>query len=958
MNLADGHVMPKGRGGRDALRSYAIATLVDHHVRAGRPDAVHRLLRREGREGAAWYELKQGADDDRGYERDISLAWQLADAEFREASVGVQRAGAVALQVQYALVSASLGELSDRLTPQELRRHVSSRRWSMARARATAARASDTTVRAQMFAELVGAGTDSDLRGLIGDAVGDASREAVLGAVAQRLAPQKLSWVVAAARAIGSEDAIAVALVVTAPRLLPEDVEPLLREAMNLTSRDARARAVVALAPRAPASLADEVVIGSGLLDDDATGLVLLETQASSLSPVAAEQGLEFLGRQPATARRTALAVVLLDAVPLDRRKRLLQSERKAAGQIRSLDARAVALSTLGLSAQAVQVAAEISPASRAATIVTIAPHLTPVAARKAIDALADVRSPFARGEALVALAARVEPSAAFAVLAAADAIRPEKAKATIVAVLAPRLPAARLSYALRLALRIRDLDVRQVAVAALEPRLTARHRATSLYRRRAGGTAGIDVAAALRKWSAQSPTRRTPPPRRRSSTAESQPVDVNVPTADESSVEHADAAAVREWLIGVIRHDQADYAALQHWLGKLSAGSDRPREAHAFAGGAGSGPTVRRDNWAEATLRRHLREQLAARLVHLDDPKVQAALDLTDPATLRTALHLGLEWAESRDSDDQVFAGPSALAQLVPLFARYGRLRDLTEAARDLPAPYRRAEALVAALPYLGRDERTAGTAEASASLAAACQGSSPRMWWKRLAVLDLLAPELENSQIEDLAAELKKLARRGDANVPPGDSRGAVLIESQLLLLLHATPPTAAALSADVLDVAGRMHSEVVREAVLDALVPRLQPTALGAAAGAARTLPGPRRALALASVARRAAQVDARDEASGLMEEIAGMPDLFGDPTVSTLVGRHADLLTPAALAAIWCPEPGKGLLHTANGASRVDLIRVLDDVAAALTLLGGPETNDAVAEVREVVTRWWP
>jgi len=84
----------------DSLRSYAVTTLVDHLVRAGRRDAVHQLLSKDGPEGSVWYELKQGADDDRGYERDVGVAWQLADAQFREAPAGPLRSRAIALQVR------------------------------------------------------------------------------------------------------------------------------------------------------------------------------------------------------------------------------------------------------------------------------------------------------------------------------------------------------------------------------------------------------------------------------------------------------------------------------------------------------------------------------------------------------------------------------------------------------------------------------------------------------------------------------------------------------------------------------------------------------------------------------------------------------------------------------------------------------------------------------------------
>src|SRR5947209_7206477 len=108
----------------DALSSYAVNNLVQHLVRAGRRDAVHELFAKDGRAGPAWYELKQGVDDDRGYERELGLAWELADTLFREAGDRSERGRAVALQTRYALISASLDGLADRIAPEELRQHV------------------------------------------------------------------------------------------------------------------------------------------------------------------------------------------------------------------------------------------------------------------------------------------------------------------------------------------------------------------------------------------------------------------------------------------------------------------------------------------------------------------------------------------------------------------------------------------------------------------------------------------------------------------------------------------------------------------------------------------------------------------------------------------------------------------------------------------------------------------
>ena len=380
-----------------ALTPYEVRHLIEHLVRAGRREAVHRLLAMEGPQGSGWYDLKQRTGDDRGYERDLAVAWQLADAQFREAPDSSKRTIAIGLQLRYAMITGSLGRVSDRLTPGDLRERLASGEWSMSRARATAARASDATVRARMFAELAGVGEDGDVREVLADALSDPSRPVVLAAVSQRLAPETLPAVPEAARALG-EEALAEALVAVAPRMPATDVEPWLREAMRLKRHDALARALVALAPRAPAASADDVVLESGLLDDEQAALGLLEALAPGLSPVAAERALEAIRRLPPSARRASVAVVLLEAVPPDRRGGALEAERRAAGRIRARDQRAAALAELGAGAQALEVAAEIHPAERGATITAIAPRLAAALAPKAIQLVSELPSPTVRG--------------------------------------------------------------------------------------------------------------------------------------------------------------------------------------------------------------------------------------------------------------------------------------------------------------------------------------------------------------------------------------------------------------------------------------------------------------------------------------------------------------------------------------------------------------------------------
>ena len=877
------------------LTSYEVRNLIEHLVRAGRQDAVHRLLALEGPQGPTWYELKQRADDDLGYERDVEAAWRLSDAQFREAAASAARAVAMALQLRYALIAASLGRVADALTPRRLRRRVTSGEWSISHARATAARASDPTLRAQMFAALMGLGDSDDDRAVVADALADPDRATVLAAVSERLAREALPAVAAAAQALRREDALADALVAVAGRLPAEHVEPWLREAMRLESSDARARAVVALASRAPAGRADELVLEGRLLDHEQAALELLEAVAPNLSPGAAELALQAVRRLPAERSTDAGGRRAAGGDPAG------QSDERAAGRTPSSrshparDERAAGLAALGLPAQALQVAAEIRPSERGPTIVALAPQLTPALASKALALAAELPSAPARCEAVVALAPIVEGPSMLAALKIAESLK-ETTRARALHALGPRVPEARLGLALRLALSIRDVEARGVALAPLEPRLTDRHRATPAYRRRA---VSVNPAEVLQRWSASPATPRAAP------AAAVRPAAVAVPIEDgevepDTGVE-LDADALRHRLIDAVRTEQSDYAALRSWLvevlstrfGELVRLSDSQlseRLASSVSGGDRPGRPPpdhgRRANVSETTLRRHLREQLAGRHVDLSDARVQAALEVVDPITIRTALHLGLGLAEHHEHDYDLFDGrydeAPTMVDAIPVFADHGRLPEALAAARDLAGPYRRAEALAAALPHLAGRDRVEIAGEAAANVIAACRGLSPRLWWRRLDVLGALAPVVSGKVLGSLAAELRTLGGKAGPDVPPDDSRRAIVIEAQLLLMLHVSTRGRSRLAIDALAVARRIGSKPVRAAVLDVLIPSLPAAALDTAARTARTLPATRpRATALAAVARRAGETGAAATASELVEEIARPADLVADP-----------------------------------------------------------------------------
>jgi len=232
-------------------------------------------------------------------------------------------------------------------------------------------------------------------------------------------------------------------------------------------------------------------------------------------------------------------------------------------------------------------------------------------------------------------------------------------------------------------------------------------------------------------------------------------------------------------------------------------------------------------------------------------------------------------------------------------------------------------------------------------------------------VAVVDADARERRAAQfvggadIARLARVLRVLADRLDERMPPADVARAIVIEAQLLLLLHATPRTASARAAEGLVTAGLIRSEPIRTAVLAALTPVLPRTALAAAMALARRLRDRhRRAERLAALAVRASEVRAAGTASYLVVQVAQLPGALGEPSMLGILAGHAHLVTPSELARIWCPAPGEGLLRDPGNESRDELLAALATFRLALACLGGTGISAAVDRVVRTVRGWWP
>jgi hypothetical protein len=963
----------QGHGGVPSLNGYYRRNLVAQLLQRGRVEDAARLLRLEKAGAPVWYTFRRESDEERGYESDVSATWRAADERFGAATDVARRAAAIDQQIFCALVVASLHDSSSHLSLEALDRHLRSGEWTAERASVAAARVPDAAIRAAMFGVI--AGTEpAAAHGIVVDALGDPDRLTVLSSIVQHLPSPDVSAVVATVRASGADDdAVADAMVASSSRLDGGEAWRALSAALGELRGPARARAVAALLPRADMgpeqveTLVEQLLGDLGDAERTAAGaavLDVLEATADRMSVPAAVRSLESLAVTAPSVRRARVAVMLAAGLPARRRARALAAEGGAADRIRPRVDRAVALATLGLTEKALAVARGCAAAERAPVIAAIAPLLRPEAAADAMKLVAELPSAQARCDTLIALVPVISSASTTAALRIVEGVSAPRARARMLHALAPVLPEQRLTRALLLALAISDVRTRGVALARLEPRLTARHRAIPRYRRR--GAVTVDADALLQAWADAPHGRPSAPAADVPSTgpgvtpsaaphvmspADRADGDASVlpagkPTESSalqqlSDVVHAALGPQRlDWFRSMMPEDQQDIDLV-------------PTPPVCVPPPPGA---VRK---APSTLRRVLGPAIRDRHVELSDPHVVAALDTVDAVKRRTALHLGLQLAEVCDRDDKLHTAPG-LTVVMPAFAAHGRLGEALDAARELTGPYRRCEALTAALPYVPDGGRRALAAEAWDLLLIAARASSPRMWLFEMHVVHDLLPLVSPAAVARLARVLRTLAGEPGETGPPPDVLRSVVVQVQLAMLMHAGRGAAPVLAADGLRTAAGIGPETVRTAVLAAFTPVLPHPALHAAVTQARRLRNVhRRAEALAALAERAHGVRDASLATDIVVHIADLPGAGGDPEILALLASKASLVPPVRLAVVWCPAVGRDLIlrHPAN-TSRDALCAGLAAFRPVLAKLGGRRVTAAIPASIKTVTRWWP
>ena len=256
-----------------AIDDYGLRHLTAHLRRAGRPELLHTLLRRErrvnGRVYNGWYHAKESAGQLDAYLADVREAWQLA-GDFAEQTRYALYATSV--QAGFANVPSRLLELCVRYRklswPQAIGA-ARARREPVARARALA-RLQPPLIPQAAWEEAARA----ELR------IADKDRAGVLWELAT-VAPEGLvGEILAAAEALDDDHLRAGIVVGLATRLPNEDVDAAVRVARSLHDPLNRVRALAAIAapalePRRRDLLAEITDVINGMPDDSEKGLAL-----------------------------------------------------------------------------------------------------------------------------------------------------------------------------------------------------------------------------------------------------------------------------------------------------------------------------------------------------------------------------------------------------------------------------------------------------------------------------------------------------------------------------------------------------------------------------------------------------------------------------------------------------------------------------------------------------------
>ncbi|WP_062291611.1 NB-ARC domain-containing protein [Nostoc piscinale] len=354
--------------------------LVWHLEKAAQIEQIHQLLREESATGNnGWYEVREKLGQTGGYITDISRAWELAEANWTEATLPQ----IVGLQCRYGLITASLNSLAANLPVELLVALVKNNFWTAEQGLAYALQKPEPEEKVKAIAKLVNylppnleklalsealsaARSIQDeryradaLRALAGklpellpEALSTARsiqsesyRTFALRAIADKLPPELLPEALSAARSIRSEKYCADALRAIADKLPPELLPEALSTARSLQDESYRACALRAIVNKLPPELFPEALSTARSIQDESYRVSALRAIADKLPEVLPEALSAARSIQSESSRASALKA-LADKLPPE----LLPEALSAARSIQSESYRASALSSLASS--------------------------------------------------------------------------------------------------------------------------------------------------------------------------------------------------------------------------------------------------------------------------------------------------------------------------------------------------------------------------------------------------------------------------------------------------------------------------------------------------------------------------------------------------------------------------------------------------------------------------------
>ena len=437
---------------------YVYNQLIWHLEKAGKIGEIHQLLREETAEGGnGWYSKCEKEGKTATFIKDVSRAWQLAEADFANSP-----SQAIALQVRYVLITTSLNSLTRNILPELIAALIKHEIWMPAQGLAYVRQNQDDQMQAEGLIAIApylpstllpeALAKVREIRGGFGGWLipYDDDRVLALTGLAPYLPENLLREALAIARAIGDEYNLAEALTGLAP-YLPEN---LLREALVIArairDEDDRAEALTGLARYLPEILPEALAAARQIGDQfyhfhvgstrALTGLVsyLPENPLQEILATVRQIGDEYYCARALTGLAPYLPEILPEALVKAR-------------AIRDEDDRAEELT--GLATYLTEILPEILPEAlataraiqngsyRAEALTGLATYLPENLLREALATARAIENDSYRVEVLTELAPYLSENLLREALATARAIGDEYYRAEALAGLAPYLP-------------------------------------------------------------------------------------------------------------------------------------------------------------------------------------------------------------------------------------------------------------------------------------------------------------------------------------------------------------------------------------------------------------------------------------------------------------------------------------------------------------------------------------